>query len=162
MRVSCQKAFLLLLFAAIGCSETTGPKLPATFELVNINGRPIPTYFSVTPGPTSIVLSAYLLLDTEGKALWTERRRDSAGAETAFTHTFEYRIRDGQIEVGSFEPCPPNANCIGTYKGEVSKDALSLVIVAVSTDGSITYNYRITVGIPVDYLSAPVDWESVV
>jgi hypothetical protein len=150
MLVSRQKVFLLLLFAGIGCSETTAPNLPATFALVNINGRPIPTYFSVTPGLTSTVLSAYLTLQTDGHAFWIENRRDDAGAFTSFSHNFEYRINNGQIEVGSFQPCAPNANCVGTYKGSVSNDALSLVIVELSTDGSITYNYRTTVGIPVD------------
>ena len=149
MRLSRQKAFLLLLVAAMGCSETTSPKLPATFELVNINGRPLPTYFSATPGPTSTVLSAYLLLQTDGKAFWQESRRDDAGVVTTILHDFDYTISDGRIEVGSFGPC---VDCTGTYKGEVSKDALSLVVAAFGGGGSVIYTYRTVVGIPVDQL----------
>ena len=149
MRLSRQKAFFLLLVAAIGCSETTSPKLPATFELVNINGRPLPTYFLATPGPTTTVLSAYLTLQTDGTAFWQENRRDAAGAVTTITRSFVYTISDGRIEVGSFGPC---IDCTGSYYGEVSKDALSLVVTAFSGGGSVIYNYRTTVGIPVDQL----------
>jgi len=149
MRLSRQKAFLLLLVTAIGCSETTSPKLPATFALVNINGRALPTYFAVTPARTTTVLSAYLTLQTDGNAFWQETRSDDAGAVTTITHNFEYTISDGRIEVGSFGPC---VDCTGTYKGDVSKDALSLVVAAFSGGGSVIYNYRVTVGIPVDIL----------
>jgi hypothetical protein len=148
MRQSRQKAFLLLLVTAIGCSETTSPKLPATFELVNVNGRPLPTYFAATPGLTSTVLSAYLTLQTDGSAFWFETRRNEAGVVTTITHDFDYTISDGRIEVGSFGPC---VDCTGTYKGDVSKDALSLVVAAFGA-GSVIYNYRTTVNIPVDQL----------
>ena len=145
MPLSRQKAFLFLLFAAIGCSEATSPRLPATFELVNISGRSLPTYFSATPGYTTTVLSAYLMLQPDGSAFWIEDRRDEAGVVTSISNTFEYRIDDGRVEVGSFGPCLTDINCIGTYKGKVSKDALSLVM-----GPGTTYNYRTTIRTPID------------
>lgn len=148
MHLSRRKALFLLLVAAIGCSESTSPKLPATFELVNINGRPLPTYFAATPGLTLTVLSAYLTLQPDGTAFWFETRQNEAGAVTTITHDFNYTISGGRIEVGSFGPC---VDCTGTYKGDVSKDALSLVVAAFG-QGGVVYNYRVTVGIPIDQL----------
>ena len=144
MRLSCQKLFPLLLVATIACRDATAPlTLPAQFNLENINGRPVPTFFSPTPGLTPTILSASLTLDNAGKAVMTEHRREFDGTETTITNTFDYRIKGNQIEIGSFQPCPPNANCIGTLKGTISGEALSLTVVAISIDGSIVYNYRI-------------------
>ena len=144
MHLSRRKAFFLLLVTAIGCSETTSPKLPATFALVNINGRPLPTYFAATPGFTTEVLSAYVSLQPDGTAFWIETRRDAADVVTSISQTFHYSIVHGRIELSSFGTCV--GDCTGTYKGDVSKDALSLVF----PNGFVIYNYRLTVGIPVD------------
>jgi hypothetical protein len=146
MRLSRQSAFLLLFAATIGCRDTTAPmKIPTQYILENINGRPVPTYLSATPGLTPTILGASLTLDLEeaGKAVLTERRREFDGTETTVTNTFDYRIHGNEFEVGSFAPCPPNANCVGTYKGTISSQALSLIIATTSIDGSIIYNYQI-------------------
>ena len=143
MRLSCQKAFLLLLVSTIGCTDSTGPlTLPAQFELENISGRQLPTYFSTTPGLTPTILSASLTLDNAGKAVMTEHRREFDGTEATITNTFDYRIKDNHIEIGSFEPCPINAMCIGTLKGTISGETLSLIGVQISINASIIYNYR--------------------
>jgi hypothetical protein len=146
MRLPRQQAFVLLLVAAIGCHDSFGPKLPATYDLVNINGRGIPTYFSPTPGPTPTVLFASLTLDNEGKAFWLEARREFDGSQTTISYNFDYRIRFNQIEIGSFSPCPINANCVGTYKGKISNEALSLNVQATHA-GAIVYNYRKSIGL---------------
>jgi hypothetical protein len=147
MRHFCQRVLFLLLIATVGCNDSTGPTLPATFELADINGRDLPTYLSPTPGLSPTVLSAYLLLDNAGRASWLERRRAFDGTETTIALTFAYIIRGNQIDLGPTEPCPPNANCI-SFSGSISKDALSLVVVQLSINGPIVYNYRVTAGIP--------------
>lgn len=144
MRLSCQKAFILVLVSAIGCDDGTGPlALPAQFELVNINGRQLPTYFSATPGNTPTILSASVALDNAGQAVITEHRREFDGVERTITNTSDYTIRDNQIEINSFAPCPINASCIGTVDGMISGEALSLIVVQISINGAIIYNYRI-------------------
>ena len=145
MRLSCQKALFVVFVATIACNDSTGPTLPVTFELVNINGRGLPTYLSPTPGLSSTVLSAYLHLDNAGKASWFERRREFGGAETTIASTLDYRIRGTRIDIGS--PCPPNANCV-SFSGSISKDALSLVVGRMDSEGSIVYNYRLATPIP--------------
>jgi hypothetical protein len=144
MRLSRQPAFLLLFAATIGCHDSTAPiRIPTQFVLENINGRPLPTYLAPTPGLTPDILSASLTFEEDGKAVMTEHRREFDGTETTVRNTFDYRIHGNNVEVGSFTPCAPNANCLGTYKGTISGAALSLTIVAFSIDGSIIYNYRI-------------------
>jgi hypothetical protein len=146
MHLSCKKALPVLFFSAIACHDSTGPvRLTAQFELANINGRPVPTYLSPTPGLTPTILSATLALDNSGKVVMTEHRMEWGGTETTTTNTLDYRINDNQIEIGCFEPLPPGAGtfvCSANYTGTISGNALSLVIVALSIDGSIIYNYR--------------------
>ena len=141
MRLPRQQAFALLLVAAIGCNDSIGPKLPATFDLVNINGRGLPTFYSPTPGLTPTILFASLTLDNNGKAFWLEARRESDGTQTIINTTFDYKIRFNQIEIGSFSPCADNANCMGTYKGTISNETLSLNVQTTDA-GAIIYNYR--------------------
>ena len=141
MRLPRQQAFALLLVAAIGCNDSIGPKLPATFDLENINGRGLPTFYSPTPGLTPTILFASLTLDNNGKAFWLEARRESDGTQTTINYTFDYKITFNQIEIGSFSPCAANANCMGTYKGTISNETLSLNVQATNA-GAIIYNYR--------------------
>lgn len=150
MHLSCKKALPLFFFATIACHDSTGPvRLTAQFELANINGRPVPTYLSPTPGLTPTILSATLTFDKSGKVVMTEHRREWDGTETTTTNTLDYRINDYQIDIGCFEPIAafPGKGvgtfvCIGNYTGTISGKALSLVVVALSIDGSIIYNYR--------------------
>jgi hypothetical protein len=150
MHLSCKKALPLLFFSAITCHDSTGPvTITAEFELANINGRPIPTYLSPTPGLTPTILSASLTFDKSRKVVMTEHRREWDGSETTTTHTFDYRINDNKIEIGCFESAPVISGvgvgsvlCVGNYTGTISGKTLSLVVVALSIDGSIIYNYR--------------------
>jgi hypothetical protein len=141
MRLPRQQAFAFLLVAAIGCNDSIGPKLPATFDLVNINGRGLPTFYSPTPGLTPTILFASLTLDNKGKAFWLEGRQEPDGTQTIINSTFDYRITSNQIEIGSFSPCAANANCMGTYKGTISDETLSLNVQTTDA-GAIIYNYR--------------------
>jgi len=146
MRLPRQQAFALLLVAAIGCSDSISPKLPATFDLENINGRGLPTFYSPTPGLTPTILFASLTLDNNGKAFWLEARQESDGTQTIINNTFDYKITFNQIEIGSFSPCAANANCMGTYKGTISNETLSLNVQATD-GGAIVYNYRKSIGL---------------
>jgi hypothetical protein len=144
MRLSCQKAFLLLLVATIGCSDTTAPlKVPAEFDLVNINGRPVPTFFSPTPGLTPTILSASLTLYEAGQAVMTEHRREFDGTETTSTANLVYRIKGNQLVLSCFLPpvidAPIDLLCV-SYTGTISADSLSLIV--VPGPGSVIYNYR--------------------
>jgi hypothetical protein len=150
MPLTCRKFFPILLLATLACSDTTAPVMvPAYFGLANINGHslPAPSRPSLDPAPT--VLSAYIFLDASGKATMAESRREIDGTISQSTYVLDYKINGDQIEIGSFSPCGETANCIGTYKGTVSNNALSLTIAVVSIDGPIVYNYQRAFQIPV-------------
>ena len=144
MRLSCQKAFLLLLAATIGCRDTAAPiKVPAEFDLANINGRPIPTYFSPTPGNPPTILWASLTFYNAGQAVMTERRQEVDGTETTRTANLVYRIRGNQLVLSCFQPpsisAPIDLLCV-SYTGTISTNSLSLIV--VPGPGSVIYNYR--------------------
>jgi hypothetical protein len=144
MRLSRQKTFLLLLAATIGCRDTTAPiKVPAQFDLANINGRPVPTYFSPTPGNPPTILSASLTFYEAGQAVMTEHRQEVDGTETTRTANLVYRIRGNQLVLSCFQPpvisSPIDLLCV-SYTGTISADSLSLII--VPGPGSVIYNYR--------------------
>jgi hypothetical protein len=149
MRLSRQSFSLLFVLAAIACSDTTAPvRVPAYFDLANVSGRSVPAPFMPASSPVATILSAYLFLDANGKAVMSERRREVDGREVTITNIFDYAINGNQIEIGSFSPCGgPTANCVGTYKGTISNDALSLTIQSLS-NGDIVYNYRRQAVIP--------------
>lgn len=150
MHLSCKKALPLLFLSALACRDSTGlVRLTAQFQLANINGRPVPTYLSPTPGLTPTILSASLTLDNSGKVVITEHRREWNGTETTTTNTLDYRINDNRIDIGCFQPLPdiPGVGvgtfaCIASYTGTISGITLSL-IVGPPSNGSIIYNYRI-------------------
>ena len=146
MRLSCQKAFLLLLLATIACRDTTAPiKIPAQFDLVNINGRPVPTYFSPTPGNPPTILSASLSFYEAGRAVMTENREDVNSTETTTTANLVYRIKGNQLVLSCFLPpvidAPIDLLCV-SYTGTISAESLSLIIVPGAIDGIVVYNYR--------------------
>jgi hypothetical protein len=144
MRLSSQKAFLLLA-ATIACHDsTTGPStIDAAFALQAINGRPLPTYIAATPGNTATVLSASLALDDAGKAIMTEHRQDVFQGDVNLTTTFKYTIHGNKIDITLLEPCPANANCISGFTGTISSEGLELLI-NPSSQFPVIYEYRLT------------------
>jgi hypothetical protein len=141
MRLPCQKALLALLIATIGCHESTGPRtVSANFALLAINGRQLPTYLAQTPGPAATIYWSTLTLDQSGKAVMTERRVDTFSPEATYTTTFDYRIRGLRIEIGSFEPCPINANCAPNMTGLIIGSTVKLAI-NPGSDFPISYEY---------------------
>jgi hypothetical protein len=146
MRLSRQKAFLLLLAATIGCRDTTAPlRIPAQFYLVNINGRPLPTYLSPTPGNPPTILSASLTFYQAGQAVMTEHREDVNGTATTTTANLVYRITGNQLVLSCFQPpvidAPIDLLCV-SYTGTISGDNLSVII--VPGPGAVIYNFRPT------------------
>lgn len=144
MRLSRHKAFLLLLAATIACSDTTAPiKVPAQFLLANINGRPVPTYFSPTPGNPPTILSASLSFYEAGKAVMTELREGVDGTQTTITTDLVYKFRGNQLALSCFQPpvigAPIDLLCV-SYTGSISGDNLSVTI--VPGPGAVIYNYR--------------------
>ena len=143
MRLSSQKAFLLVLVSSIACSDSTGPEtVSAFFTLQTIDGRALPTYIAATPGPSSIVISSSLTLYTTGKAVVIEHRDEMLRGNVTDTTAYVYSIHGNQLEIHSPSPCLAIELCPLTRAGTLSPFALSLVINPNSPDSHIVYQYR--------------------
>jgi hypothetical protein len=141
MRLSCWKIFLPLFASVIACTDTTGPStVSAHFVLESINGRPLPTYLAITPGPSSTIFSSTLTLDKAGTAVITEHRDDMLLGERTYTSSTSYRIHGLQIEIDA-QSCLAYPNCIGDRAGKIFNGRLSLNINPRSQI-QIIYDYR--------------------
>jgi len=130
MRLSCQKAFLVVLVSTIACHDTTAPeRISAGFVLQSVNGQPLPAVLFSDATGTRTVVSSTLTLTMDGQAFIGELyRQDSQGVVTqpTFTATLAYRLHGNQIEIGSFTLCPPNALCAADATGTLSNGTLTL------------------------------------
>lgn len=143
MRLSCQKA-LLLLIATIACDNSTGPRtIEAGFTLKAINGRPLPTYLAETPGPSTTIYWSILSLNKNGTATMSEHRRvDPPGTEGIYVTTYDYRLKGYQIEL--LVHCAADANCVPNPVGMIFGSSLNL---SLNPNSSFAINYEYQPGI---------------
>lgn len=104
--------------------ESTLP-LSGTYMLQQANDAPLPFLLSASESERYELLSDVLLFRPRGTVIRerTIRRTDlAAGRDTTYAHRVEqeYRLRGQVLEIGSFQPCPPNALCVGNEIGTVS------------------------------------------
>jgi len=139
MHLSRRSVLLVGIVSLLGCTDTSGPKtISALYDLQNINGRPLPTYFT-TSGPT--IVSGTLMLDKSGGAILTETQEVN-GVQSTNARTYTYSIENGTIHFELSPPCPINANCVAAPIGTISGNTISLVVAQVSIDGEIVYNFK--------------------
>jgi hypothetical protein len=141
MRLSRQNAFLLVLVSSIACSDTTGPEtVSAFFTLQSIDGRALPTYIAVTPGPSATIISSSLILEKSGKATVIEHRNETFRGDVTDTTNYGYSIHGNQLQMGSY--CLAIGTCPAIRTGTISPIALNLVINPTSPDFHIVFKYR--------------------
>jgi hypothetical protein len=145
MRLSCKRVLVLALGLTMGCHDSTAPAAPSSqlYVLQSVNGQPVP----VNPGGSTTVVWATLTLDVVGNALTVDHIRsafqnDSSESTIAFRR--QYRIRGDSIEIGSFTPCPPGADCVGNSMGVLSDSSIALTVGYNSfPTNPIIYLYRL-------------------
>lgn len=143
MRLSRQKVFLVVLVSGIACSDGTGPdSVSAFFMLQTIDGRALPTYIAVTPGPTTTIISSSLILDKTGEAVVIEHRNEMLRGDVTDTTHYLYQLHGTQIEMSVPILCVTLMPCPAVRAGTISSLGLSLVINPNSTDSHIVYQYR--------------------
>ena len=144
MRLSCQKAFLLLAVSLLACRDTTANSAmpPRLFVLNDINGRALPTYLATTPGLTPTIVSGTFTLDRSGHASMTEHRIEFNGVATDNTLNYTYKITGGTVQFEMVGLCPPAAVCAGPPLGTISADGQTLTI-APFGGLTILYHYRL-------------------
>lgn len=99
--------------------------LSGTYVLQRANHAPLPLLLSSSAYGRYELLAETLLFEPGGKVLRERsirRTHSSVGRDTTYTHRNqqEYRLRGQRLEIGAFQPCPPNANCVGNDVGTVT------------------------------------------
>jgi hypothetical protein len=155
MRLSCQKAFILVAASTMGCTQTAAPPISGSYVLESINGQPLPANIQAEAGDTIAVLSSSLNLDGLGRAQLSEHIRyvhpNSPPGDVTYTQGYSYRIEGsrviGQSIVFDYSPpCPPNALCVAPPQGRFS--GFKLILTYGSTPGSRPPSvYRSTVAV---------------
>lgn len=143
MRLSCQKAFLLLALSLFACRDTTANVAmpPRLFILNDIDGRSLPTYLVPTPGLTTTIVSATLTLDRSGHAS-IEHKIETNGAETSTTASYTYKITGLTVQFEMVGSCPGTVMCAGPPTGTISSDGLTLTIARYGTN-AIFYDFSL-------------------
>jgi hypothetical protein len=141
MRLSSQKWLLFLLVSTVACHDSTGPStLNAQFDLTDIDGRPLPTYPSTTPGLTPTVLAQIVTLNDDGTAVIFEHRKEFDGTDATFQSNYTYQIHNSTIAFDFH--CPADADCIAPPEGTIFGNRLSLVMGRLD-NVPIVYNYTL-------------------
>ena len=144
MRLSCQRALLLLTVSTLACHDTSGPVGTASVFILNdINDRTLPTYLAPTPGLTPTIVSGTLTLETTGQAVMTEHRIGFDGVEVELVSQYTYTINGGRIQFERLQPCPINALCTAPPTGTIFLNTLALQIGGPNS-APIIYNYRLS------------------
>ena len=145
MRLSCRKVLILGLGLTIGCHDSTAPATPSSrlYVLESVNGQQVP----VNTGGSTSILWATLTLDAVGNATTVDHRQtvfQGASTENTVAVRRQYRIRGDTIEIGSFSPCPPNADCISNTLGVLADSSIALTVGYNSfPTNPIIYLYRL-------------------
>lgn len=147
MRLSCRKILLLLGVAlTAACQDATAPSntINAQFALKNVNGQSLPSLLWATPQETTTVYWSSLYLNKQGKAILSEHRRNvyqGVATDATYTNAYDYRLNGNQIEIGSFQPCAPNALCMGNFTGTLDGANLVLTVAHLTPTTDIVYFY---------------------
>ena len=154
MRLSCQKAFILVA-STIACSQTAAPPTSGSYVLESINDQPPPANIQAEAGDTITVLSSSLTLDGLGRAQLSEHIRyvhpNSPAGDVTYTQGYSYRLTGSRVIGQSIifdysPPCPPNALCAAPPEGRFS--GFKLILTYGSTPGSRPPSvYRSTVAV---------------
>jgi hypothetical protein len=143
MHLTSRQTFLLLALSVIACRDTNAPTIDRQYVLNDINGRALPTYFAITPGPTTTIVTGSLALDKNGEAFMLEERQQSDGSITPFISIYNYKISGNQIVFSMLQPCPANANCVAPPTGTISPSTgrIALEVARFDTE-SIIYDFQ--------------------
>ena len=146
MRLSCQKACLLLIVSAIACNDTTAPtRVTALYVLESIGGQPLPASFSAHSGQTATVFMATLNLDPAGNAALVEYRRREFSTfqqEGRNSRLTDYEIVGENITIGP--PCPHDllADCYPKRYGQI-RDSILTLSGEIGDPHTLVYEYRL-------------------
>ena len=112
---------LPIAIAFTACTDSLDPKtVPGAYGLVDINGRPVPTYEAPTPGPTRTIKGGGLSIDFGDAASLIQDIIKPDGTEVMVTTNYTYRLRDHDLAFAITPPCPVDASCLAPPRGRIT------------------------------------------
>ena len=112
------------------------PLSPATltgrrYSLERTGNDAIPIIWSAYQGDTTLLLGDTIIFGAPPHATRVITYHHAFRGEAPRTETFrvemEFRTHDGEVEIGWFTPCPPNADCVANLIGPEIGGALLLI-----------------------------------
>jgi len=121
----------LAIAACDGFPTGTDGILSGSFELTAVEGGPLPAEMWSDPRAVGTLHSDRLEFRPDGtvtrryRFVITDHQSDEAEVIEA-THELEYRRRGRRVEIGRFDPCPPNVFCRPNDTGRIRNGRLEL------------------------------------
>ena len=121
-----------LTLAACDAPTAVQPHLSATYGLVRVNGRHLPTVVAEGGGNRYTLLADTLQFMPDGNVRRTSLIRwvttEPVVSDTTYTQQFTlpYVVDGRTVIMGYRTPCPPNANCVGSEQGDIDSETLRL------------------------------------
>jgi hypothetical protein len=121
----------LTIVACDGFPTGTDTTLSGTFELTAVEGGPLPAEIWSDQRAAGALHADRLEFHPDGTVtrryhfVITEHQSNEVEVIEA-THAMEYRRRGRSVEIGRFDPCPPNAFCRPNDTGRIRSGRLEL------------------------------------
>ena len=138
-RFVCATLQLVVVAAAAACtSDPVGPaerRLEGYFVLAAVDEARPPVLVMSTEQANYFLVTDNLAFDGEGEVdryRVIRQENTATGQVTVHSNSFtqDYRVRGDSVEIGTFEPCPPNALCVANERGAFTSARLQLNSVA--------------------------------
>jgi len=147
MRLSCQKAFILVVALTAACHESTSP--PAvlrSFVLESVDTQPVPVVIHASGGDTTTLYWASLRMYEGGTAEIAAHSRQVHATlptreATDISH-YSYRIIGDSISFDYSPPCPPYALCVAPPFGKFTSSSTATLFYYGGVGRQAAYLYR--------------------
>lgn len=140
----------LLVVFALACHDTVEPTptVSRLYTLETVDGQPLPATISAGAGETTQVVWSTLTLESSGQAVTVHHLSgvwlQNPPEESTVVRRQEYRITGDSIEIGSFHPCPPGAECVGNNLGQIGDSTVAIAeFYRVYPTDPVVYRYRL-------------------
>jgi hypothetical protein len=138
MRLISRIVFIAALVPFQACSDAVAPpRISAFYTLLNIDGRPLPTFDF---DPTDRVLSATLALDKTGHAVLTQRRIIN-NQEIETSTNYSYSLSGDHVTFDFLPPCTGPVLCATLPVGIIDGLNFQLIWGPMPDDSSVFYNF---------------------
>lgn len=133
--VGCVLASMLVACRADELGPTP-PELDATYALVTVDGRRVPEKVAEGSGHLTTLIADTLRFSRNGTVVRSVAYHSIGDPSVLpfipedttyrFQITYPYVVKGNWLRMGNLNPCPPNANCLGSESGTITASGIIL------------------------------------